>query len=437
MPATANGSENQVRQLQRALYQAAKRSPNRRFHSLYDKICSESVLRRAWEQVKANRGQGGIDGQNIREIEEGIGVTVFLKQIQKELQEGGYHPQPVRRVEIPKASGGVRPLGIPTLKDRTVQAACRVAVEPIFEADFLDCSYGFRPKRSARQAHEVIRKTVNSGYQWVVDGDIEKYFDSIPHEKLMKLVEMRISDRKVLRLIRGWLKAGTWKDGVRTETVLGTPQGGVISPLLSNIYLHYFDRLWHKHYGKLGKLVRYADDFVILCPREQEADQSLKAVASLLQRFDLRLHPEKTRKVKMVNGEEGFDFLGFHFHKVESYRYPGKLYCLSWPSKTAMKKVFGRIKDLTSNPCLFRLPLDEIVAPLNPVIRGWVNYFKVGNSSRKFTALDSYVRRRLHLVFRRKFVKITWLQSAMKLKGLNLFKADGKVGWASSYATGV
>lgn len=436
MSATTISSENKVSLLQRALYRAAKKSTNRRFHCLYGQISREEVLLKAWAQVKANRGKGGIDGKSVEAVEEEIGLGQFLGEIQRELREGSYKPLPVRRVEIPKASGGTRPLGIPTLKDRTVQAACRVVLEPIFEADFLDCSYGFRPKRSAHLAHGVIKKTVNRGYHWVVDGDIEKYFDSIPHEKLMKLIEMRISDRRVLQLIRAWLKAGIWKDGQKTETHLGTPQGGVISPLLSNIYLHYFDKLWHKHYAKLGKLVRYADDFVILCLRESEADQCLVALESLLKRFDLKLHPLKTRKVNMTQGEEGFDFLGFHFHRVPAFRHPHKRYCLSWPSKTAMKKVFDKIKTLTSY--LYIRSLEDVVESMNRVIRGWTNYFKVGNSSRKFSILDRYVQRRIHLFCCRKFQHGTWAKTALKIEGLNVFLAQRvSISRGFSYAAGL
>jgi group II intron reverse transcriptase/maturase len=311
-----------------------------------------------------------------------------------------------------------------------------MVLEPIFEADFLDCSYGFRPKRNAQQAHAEIKKTINAGHHWVVDGDIEKYFDSIPHEKLMKLVELRVSDRRVLRLVRGWLKAGIWKDGQVTGSRLGTPQGGVISPLLSNIYLHYFDRLWHKHHAKLGKLVRYADDFVILCQGEKEADQCLAALGSLLQRFDLKLHPLKTRKVDMSQGKEGFDVLGFHFHRTPSFRNPARRYCLSWPSKAAMKKVSESITAQTS--CLYPRSLDEVAESLNRIIRGWTNYFKVGNSNRKFYILDQHVQRRLHRFCCKKFQHVTWAKTALRIRGMNLLSA-AKVapGWRLSHAAGL
>lgn len=239
----ANDPEDKVRELQRALYRAAKRSENRRFHALYDKVYRKDILREAWEKVKANRGAAGIDGQTIQEIEEN-GVEAFLDQLQEELREGRYRPQAVRRVNMPKPDGRQRPLGIPGVRDRVVQAAMKIVIEPIFEADFEGCSYGFRPKRSAHEANEVIRETVNRGYNWVVDADIENYFDSIDQGKLMEMVERRISDRRMRKLIRKFLGAGVLEDGKVRTTSTGTPQGGVLSPLLANIYLNYLDKEW-------------------------------------------------------------------------------------------------------------------------------------------------------------------------------------------------
>ena len=236
--------------------------------------------------------------------------------------------------------------------------------------------------------------------------------------------------------IRSWLKAGVWKGGQVTGTHLGTPQGGVISPLLSNIYLHYFDRLWHKQYARLGKLVRYADDFVVMCPRESEADQCLVALEGLLKRLDLKLHPLKTRKVDMTQGRAGFDFLGFHFHRVPARLPPHRRYCLSWPSKAAMKKVHENVKAQTS--FLFFRELDEVVESVNRIIRGWTNYFRVGNSSRKFSNLDDYVRRRLHWFCRRKFQHGTWAKTLQKLEGLKIFEANRVTHLRSfSHAAGV
>ncbi len=429
MPTKANNFLDKVRRLQRTLYRAAKRSSTRRFHALYDKVYRWDVLERAWQQVRSNRGQGGIDGETIDHIEEQVGVEAFLKQLQEELRAERYQVQPVRRVEIPKGSGGKRPLGIPTIRDRVVQAACRIVIEPLFEADFLESSYGFRPKRSAHQAHKEIKETINRGINWVVDGDIEKYFDSIDHSKLMELLRRRISDGRILKLVHRWLKAGVMKEGRIEPTEEGTPQGGVISPLLSNIYLHYVDEQWHKQYSQLGKLIRYADDLVILCRRHAAAQKSYQAMEHLLSQLGLRLHPNKTRLVDVYRGKEGFDFLGFHFHKCASWQYPGTHYCLSWPSKGALKRIRQKVKALTADWRRLPFPIEELVGKLNPVIRGWVTYFRIGNSSRKFAALDRYVFHRLALFRRRKHQLRRRYWSAEDYKRLGVYRATGQVRW--------
>ena len=434
MPETAKDSLDKVRSLQRALNQAAKRSPTRRFHALYDKVFRWDVLERAWRKVRANRGSGGVDGETIEHIEREVGIEPFLRQLQEELRAGRYRPQPVRRVRIPKPTGGTRPLGIPAVRDRVVQAACRMLVEPIFEASFLDCSYGFRPGRSAHQAHEAVRKLINAGRYWAVEVDIEKFFDTIDHGLLMDLVRRRVSDRRLLRLIERWLKAGVLTEGRIEATEEGTPQGGVISPLLANRYLHYVDWHWRKRYAHLGELIRYADDMVILCRTAEAARESLEAVKGLLRQLRLKVNPEKTKVVEVTHGGSGFDFLGFHFHRCMSRRYPGHAYCWSWPSKAAMRRIFLKVKGITADWRRLPGPIGLVVKDLNPVLRGWVNYYKVGNSSWKFVTLDRYVFWRLRYFRRRKLQRRWNAWSAEDYQRLNVFQATGRIAWASHAA---
>jgi group II intron reverse transcriptase/maturase len=391
MPETENNPVvDKVRELQRKLWVCAKASKTRRFHALYDRIYRSDVLWEAWKRVRGNGGAAGVDAETIRSIEQ-YGAEKFVAEIQAVLGAGEYRPSPVRRRYIPKADGKQRPLGIPTVRDRVVQMAAKIVIEPIFEADFEDSSYGFRPKRSATQALEAIRVAGNRGNNFVVDADIQGYFDSIDQEKLMVLVEERISDRRVLKLIRQWLKAGVMEDGTVRETLAGTPQGGVISPLLANIYLHLLDRLWAAKCGSLGVLIRYADDFVVMTPTESKAKEALRRIRFVMSKLGLTLHPEKTRLVDLRRGKEGFVFLGCTIRKKRSIqRTPWLHFMQRWPSPKATKKLRDRVRELTGKQQSGQ-KVEQIIAKLTPVVRGWGNYFRTGNADREFNKMDSFV----------------------------------------------
>ena len=388
--------KEKVQELQEKLGHAAKINRKRRFHALYDKVYRMDVLQEAWRRVRSNQGAAGIDKQTLQDIDN-MGAYSFLISCQQSLKEGNYHPQPVRRKYIPKKDGKMRPLGIPTVRDRVIQMASKLVIETIFEADFKECSYGFRPKKSAKQALERVRKACNRKGNWVVDVDIQGYFDNINQEKLLKLVEMRISDRRILKLIRQWLEAGVMEEGKIKHSELGTPQGGVISPLLANIYLNYFDKLWEKYGSDIGELTRYADDFVIVCKTRKDAIRTLGIIQAIMRRLELTMHPTKTRLVGMWTGEQGFDFLGMHHRKTKAETSKGKVYYTTqqWLTKKAEQHIRDVVKERLAPPSARVQSLESHIEYLNPKIRGWKNYYATPYSILKMAKLDWYILQRL------------------------------------------
>jgi len=361
--------------------------PERKFFQLIDKIYDMDNLKEAWKKVKSNKGCAGIDKQSICDFKKQS--DLYLKEIQRAVKNGNYEAMPVLRKYIPKGNGKLRPLGIPTVKDRILQQATKNVVETIFEMKFLDCSYGYRPDRNAHQAVKQIRKYIEQGYTWVIDADVEKFFDSVDHKLLMGLVSEEISDGKVLNLIESWLKAGVMNEGKQEETHVGTPQGGVVSPLLANIYLHEMD----KQVTKIDsvRLVRYADDFVVLCKTKDEAERTMKQVEEILTRLKLRLNKTKTKIVNVNRGS--FGFLGFKFKRAG-----GKIFVV--PKRKSIEKFKDAIRKATWR----RQPVtpQTMIGRLNSVIRGWGNYFKIGNVKRLFERLDCWIRTRVRTFIERK-----------------------------------
>lgn len=396
--------KERVRVLQRALYRAAKANPQRTFGVLYDKVYRWDILMEAARRVLSNKGGPGVDGQTINDLK-AYGVERFLKELQTELQEKRYHPNSVRRTWIPKANGKMRPLGIPTLKDRIVQMVTKLVIEPLFEADFQRCSFGFRPEKSTHDARAVIQYFILGGAKWVLDVDLKNYFDSIPQDKLMELVRKRVSDVGVLRLIRWWLEAGILEEGQITRSLAGTPQGGVISPLLANIYLNWVDERWvqkgyqHRRDRWEGVLIRYADDMVVLCRDEQAAEFYKKELVALFSHLGLQINEEKTG---IVRAADGFNFLGFHIREAKSWN--GKPFGLSFPSAKAMKAARAKIKaEIRSH--LLSEPLTKVIEDVNPLLRGWGAYFQKTNAARSFDKVDHYTLSQLRLWMRRKHLR--------------------------------
>ena len=404
-PGSRRSDRGRIRDFQRKLYRKAKQEPEFRFYVLYDKVRSMRFLWEAYRRVKAKGGAPGMDGVTFEEIEEG-GLEEFLEGLHAELEMETYVPSPVLRVYIPKANGKQRPLGIPTIRDRVVQMACKLVIEPIFEADFEDSSYGFRPKRSAQEAVAAVKGHLKAGRTEVFDADLSAYFDTIPHAKLMKVLALRISDSKVLHLIKLWLKSPMWEDGRLTggkQNKLGTPQGGVISPLLANIYLHLIDRLVNKAgsiFSTYGvKIVRYADDFVLL--GNSLPSQVLLKLKEVLARMGLRLNVEKSQHLNAR--EVSFEFLGFTYRYDRSRYGSGRRYWNVVPSKRSEKKLREKLRAyFKRGQCM---PVEVFVAGLNRLVRGWVNYYHIPHvsfSKQAFWSLRWYMSRSLYRHFRRK-----------------------------------
>ena len=395
MPLVARTArQDKVQELQRTLYRAAKADPERRFHALYDKVYRRDVLERAWRSVRANKGAAGIDRQTITDVEE-YGIARLLDELAADLKDGSYRPLAARRVFIPKpGSSERRALSIPTVRDRVAQSALKTVIEPIFEADMLECSYGFRPRRSQHDALQVLVDEAWDGRRWVAESDVSNCFGAIPHDGLMSAIEERISDRHVLKLLRAMLRSGVMQDGAVEREVTGTPQGGVISPCLCNVYLHRLDRQWADR-GH-GVLVRFADDLLAMCLTREEAEAALASLRLILAELGLELKDAKTRIVHLEEGGEGVDFLGFHHRWVRANRVKHVQFLARWPSRKAMQHARDRVREITDRRWLLR-PVEDTVQEINVFLRGWAGYFRYGNSASHFDAISHYAANRVAL----------------------------------------
>jgi group II intron reverse transcriptase/maturase len=414
---------------------------------LYDKVYRADILEFAYRLVRANKGSAGIDGVTFEAIEEKEGAPAFIGELEEALRNKTYKPDPVKRVMIPKSDGSQRPLGIPTIRDRVAQMAAKLVIEPIFEADFCETSYGFRPKKSAHNAVDDVVDAMLTGHTEVIDADLSKYFDTIPHANLMATVAERICDGEILRLLQMWLKAPVMemdKDGTKRNigggkgNRKGTPQGGVISPLLSNLYLHILDRIWERNNlrQRLGaRIVRYADDIVILC-RRNKSDKAMTTLRHILERLKLSLNETKT---KIVNAhKEKFDFLGFSIRMAESWK-TGNLYPHVQPSKKSLQKIKDRVTELTMRRRTI-MPLEWIVKEVNATVKGWVGYFHYRNCSKALGQIRSHIKERLitHLCKRHKIrnrnAGYVRFPDRLLYKRYNLYKVPTTAVWVKAHA---